>query len=62
MADRQTTGGYPRIANVISVDLPLLAQRLPGDEVRFEMTTLEQAQQLVVQRARLLSGLEKAHA
>lgn len=62
MADRQTTGGYPRIANVISVDLPLLAQRLPGDEVRFEMTTLEQAQQRVVQRARLLSGLEKAHA
>lgn len=26
MADRQTTGGYPRIGNVISVDLPLLAQ------------------------------------
>lgn len=30
MADRQTTGGYPRMGNIISVDLPLLAQLKPG--------------------------------
>jgi antagonist of KipI len=54
MADRQTTGGYPRIAAVIGVDLPLLAQRLPGDLVRFELTSLAQAQRLAVKRAHLL--------
>lgn len=62
MADRQTTGGYPRIANVISVDLPLLAQRLPGEPVRFQLTTLEDAQRLAVSRARLLQHLEHAYA
>jgi antagonist of KipI len=35
MADHQTTGGYPRLANVISADLPLLAQKNPGDEIKF---------------------------
>jgi len=35
MADRQTTGGYPKIATVISADLRRLAQRRPGDSVRF---------------------------
>lgn len=62
MADRQTTGGYPRIANVISVDLPLLAQRLPGECVRFQLTALEHAQRLAVHRARALQQLEREHA
>ncbi len=35
MADHQVTGGYPIIGTVLSADLPLLAQLLPGDEVRF---------------------------
>ncbi len=35
MADHQVTGGYPIIATVLSADLPLLAQLLPGDKVRF---------------------------
>lgn len=43
MADRQTTGGYPRLGDVISVDLPLLAQLRPGDSVRFALTSLDQA-------------------
>ncbi|MGW8121871.1 5-oxoprolinase subunit C family protein [Roseivirga echinicomitans] len=37
MADAQTTGGYPRIANVSSADLDRLAQFKPGDTVRFEL-------------------------
>jgi len=41
MADRQTSGGYARIANVITVDLLLLAQLRPGDKIRFKETTLE---------------------
>lgn len=43
MVDHQTTGGYPKIATVIQADLPLLAQRLPGDEVRFAQVTLGEA-------------------
>lgn len=46
MADRQTTGGYPKIAQVISVDLPDLAQRRPGQMVCFAPVELAQAQQL----------------
>ncbi|MGE8548823.1 MAG: biotin-dependent carboxyltransferase family protein [Alcaligenes sp.] len=43
MADRQTTGGYPRIAQVAAVDLAQLAQRLPGQSLGFEVVTLDQA-------------------
>ena len=50
MADRQTTGGYPKIANVISVDLPLMAQMPPGARVRFEATSLEAAVALDARR------------
>ena len=35
MADHQTTGGYAKIATVISPDLPLLAQLGPGAKIRF---------------------------
>ncbi len=46
MADCATAGGYPKIATVISADLPLLAQCTPGrDEVRFNGTTVEAAQE-----------------
>ncbi|MFX3632973.1 MAG: allophanate hydrolase subunit 2 family protein, partial [Candidatus Pristimantibacillus sp.] len=45
-ADCQTTGGYPRIAHVASVDMPLLAQAKPGDPIYFQPITLEEAQQL----------------
>lgn len=46
MADRQTSGGYPKIATVASVDLPILAQKKPGDEIRFTLVDVEHAQQL----------------
>lgn len=39
--DAQTTGGYPRIANVISADMDTLAQIKPGDEIRFEIVNQE---------------------
>jgi antagonist of KipI len=45
LADRQTTGGYPKIATVISADIPLLAQCMPGQSrVRFEAVSVEEAQ------------------
>ena len=44
MADHQTTGGYPIIATVIRADLPMLAQRAPGERVSFQVVGVEQAQ------------------
>jgi KipI family sensor histidine kinase inhibitor len=55
LADAQTIGGYPQIAHVITVDLPLIAQLKPGDRVRFQEISLEAA-------AKLLSAREKALA
>jgi antagonist of KipI len=43
MADHQTTGGYPKIAEVIAADVPRLAQVPPGRELRFARVTLEEA-------------------
>jgi biotin-dependent carboxylase-like uncharacterized protein len=43
MADRQPTGGYPKIATVIGADLGRMAQRRPGARVRFRAVTIEEA-------------------
>ncbi len=45
LADRQTTGGYTRIAHVIRADLPKLGQARPGDRVRFARATPEEARE-----------------
>jgi len=46
MADGPTTGGYPKIATVVTRDLPALAQLVPGEgEVRFEAVSIEEAQE-----------------
>jgi antagonist of KipI len=46
MADHQTTGGYPKIAEIAAADVPRLAQLAPGGSVRFARCTLEQAREL----------------
>ena len=55
MADRQTTGGYPKIATVISADVRRLAQRRPGDSVRFTAVGLADA---VAAARSLAAGIE----
>jgi antagonist of KipI len=50
MADRQTTGGYPKIATVITADLPLAGQLAPGDWIEFEACSPEQAQTALRER------------
>lgn len=60
MADRQTTGGYPKIAQVATVDLPRLAQRAPGDTVSFELIDLPQAQELDAQREQAFARLKES--
>lgn len=59
LADRQTTGGYTKIANVISVDLPSVAQKKPGDTIRFEQISIREAQQLYRERAQRLEHLKQ---
>lgn len=49
MADHQTTGGYPRIGNVISQDLPLLAQLGANDRVSFKTISIEGAEKLTLE-------------
>ena len=58
LADRQTTGGYPRLGEVASVDLPWAAQLRPGDALRFTLCTLEAAQSAWLARQRRLAFLQ----
>jgi biotin-dependent carboxylase-like uncharacterized protein len=51
MADAPTVGGYPKIAIVAEADLPILAQRSPGEVVRFQLVTIEQSQRALKRRA-----------
>lgn len=60
LADRQTTGGYTKIANVISVDLPKIAQCMPGHKIRFEAIEVEKAQALYVERIKENKALREA--
>jgi KipI family sensor histidine kinase inhibitor len=58
MADRQTSGGYPQIATVITADLPLVAQLAPADWLEFRICSRAEAiAALIAQEAQLL-GLE----
>jgi antagonist of KipI len=57
MADHQTTGGYPKIAEVAGADVPRLAQLAPGATVRFALCTLQEALEL---RAALNARIDAA--
>ena len=59
MADHQTTGGYTKIAGVISVDLPLVAQSRPGYKVHFQKVTVEEAQKLYIEQVEKLKALKE---
>lgn len=59
MADRQTTGGYAKIGTVATVDLPLIAQSKPGDQLKFCKVSVEEAQELYLKLEEILSSLEK---
>jgi antagonist of KipI len=56
--EQQTTGGYPKIANVISADLHRVGQLRPRDEIRFELVSFETAQSLLIEQERLLASEE----
>jgi biotin-dependent carboxylase-like uncharacterized protein len=56
LADRQTTGGYPKIATVASVDLPALGRVGPGVRLQFEAISVEAAEDLGREQARMEAG------
>ena len=60
MADHQTSGGYPRLANVIPTDLPLLAQLGANEKVAFHLITIEEAENLTIKFEKDLNLLKTA--
>ncbi len=59
MADAQTTGGYPRIAQVAEVDCSLLAQKRPGDKISFVVVNPDIAEALYLENEEQLARIEK---
>ncbi len=60
LADHQTTGGYPKIATVVSADLPVVGRRRPGDPIRFAAVSVEEAEQLTRDAERRFAALAAA--
>jgi antagonist of KipI len=60
--EQQTTGGYPKIANVIGVDLHRLGQLRPRTEIHFERTSLDVARSLWIAQENLLNNPEQLFA
>ncbi len=60
MADSQTTGGYPRIAHVAHVDMPICAQLKPGDQVFFSAISRNEAEKNLLQQEKNLRSLSIA--
>lgn len=56
--EQQTTGGYPKIANVVSADLHRLGQLRPRDEIRFERIALDAALSLLRAQEDMMSSSE----
>jgi len=60
MADRQTTGGYPKIGQVITADLPSLAQLQPTATIRFKEVTILEAENLLIKKEKFIHNIKKA--
>lgn len=56
MADRQTTGGYAKIATIATVDIPKMVQRRPDDKVTFTPIGVKEAQDLLKRQDRVMKG------
>ena len=59
LADRGATGGYTKIATVISADVMRLAQAAPGDTVTFQMATLEEAQAALLEQENIIQEIRE---
>jgi antagonist of KipI len=59
MADRQTVGGYAKLATVISADIGIAAQAAPGDRLQFRVCQPAQAVAALLERERQLLAVER---
>lgn len=59
LSDRQTTGGYAKIATVASVDIPKLVQRKTDHKIRFKSITVQEAQRLYLEEVKELDNMRK---
>ncbi|GGE49611.1 KipI antagonist [Pullulanibacillus camelliae] len=59
LADRQTSGGYPRIGHVIQADLPLIGQTKPGDAIYFKAASLEEAYQALAEQEKQIKQIKR---
>ena len=59
LADRQTTGGYAKIATVASVDIPKIVQRKTDHKIRFQAITVQEAQELYLKEQKELDKMRK---
>ena len=59
MADHQTTGGYPRVLQVISADLAKLAQMQSGKKIRFKLVNLTEAREALLLREQQIRQLKQ---
>ena len=60
MVDHQTTGGYPRVAHIITAHLPILAQKKPNDVLQFVMTDLGTAEEKMRKQKNYLDEIQVA--
>ena len=58
LADRGTTGGYTKVATVISPDIGLIAQAMPGARIRFAQVTVEEAHQILLEQERMIAEIK----
>lgn len=56
--EQQTTGGYPKIANIVAADLPAVGQLKPGDEIRFQRVALREARELLYMQERWINSAD----
>jgi len=62
MADRQTSGGYPKIATVISADMAVAGQLAPHDTITFAVCTTAEAMKALIAQERVLMAVEDRHS
>jgi antagonist of KipI len=62
MADRQTAGGYPKIATVIAADMAVAGQLAPDDSITFAVCTRADAMKALIAQERLLMAVEERHS
>jgi len=59
LADAQTTGGYPKIASVISANLEKIGQTKPSDKISFKSVSLSEAHNLLLEKEKRIREIRR---